>query len=73
MPMYEYKCPQCGAVESKLRPITQDNTTLMCSVCGYPMELRFSPPLVIFNGVGWAANNTAHLSDRDKIRPKEVS
>ena len=72
MPYYEYKCSFCGAVASKLRPFTGDNTTLPCPECGYPMEQRFSPPVIIFKGMGWASNNTAHTSERDRIKPKEV-
>lgn len=51
MPVYEYKCPNCGCEESASRPIDQrDRLAPWCLNCGETMERRLSAPAVNMNG-----------------------
>ncbi len=34
MPVYEYRCPDCGAVFSKMRPMSQADAPVECERCG---------------------------------------
>jgi len=57
MPLYEYRCPQCGKVEEAtvLRDENPD-ILIVCDgfKCGWPkMERIPSAPAVHFKGEGW--------------------
>ena len=34
MPIYEYRCSACGAVEERIRPVGDPGKDLRCEVCG---------------------------------------
>ncbi len=34
MPMYEYRCPDCGTVFTKMRPMSQADAPTECEQCG---------------------------------------
>ncbi|HSL93197.1 MAG TPA: FmdB family zinc ribbon protein [Bacillota bacterium] len=34
MPIYEFRCPGCGSVVSRLSRLDEDGSKLSCSVCG---------------------------------------
>ncbi|MBN1541773.1 zinc ribbon domain-containing protein [candidate division KSB1 bacterium] len=36
MPIYEYRCRQCGAVFEALQPLGADGSELTCPKCGAP-------------------------------------
>jgi len=40
MPIFEYKCKECGYTEDKLEQKPQKQ--LKCKRCGEPMKLRYS-------------------------------
>lgn len=51
MPMYEYKCPKCGTLETKVVNIENSNRQL-CSNCGtYLQKLVSAPKTIKINGV----------------------
>lgn len=35
MPMYEFKCPDCGAVTTELCRMGENGESLRCSACGF--------------------------------------
>ncbi|MBI5281488.1 MAG: zinc ribbon domain-containing protein [Candidatus Solibacter usitatus] len=40
MPMYEYRCTECGKQYEQLRRMTEADTGLMCPQCGSPEVQR---------------------------------
>lgn len=44
MPLYEYRCTNCQAVTSYLRPVARRNEPAVCPDCGEPAECIFSIP-----------------------------
>jgi hypothetical protein len=53
MPTYEYRCGECGTREEHTHQISKAYSP-PCPKCGHTMRMLFSPPLVVFNGGGWA-------------------
>ena len=52
MPTYEYRCADCSAYLSVMRPITDVLETEPC-LCGGVMRRIFSAPAVQFKGSGF--------------------
>lgn len=43
MPMYEFRCPGCGSVISRLSRLDEDGVRLSCASCGHVgLEKQFS-------------------------------
>jgi putative FmdB family regulatory protein len=40
MPLYEYKCADCGITFEKLRPMSKADAPLSCTLCGSAETLR---------------------------------
>lgn len=40
MPIYEYRCPDCGAIFIKMRPMSQADAPVECERCGKPNAQR---------------------------------
>jgi len=67
MPLYEYKCPECGHQFEKLESFSADRTT-ECQKCGSKAKRVLSLGSFILKGSGWYA--TDHPS---KSKPKSTS
>lgn len=53
MPLYEYRCNQCGGTFEKLRKFS-DPPLALCEVChGGPVEQLLSTPAFHLKGGGW--------------------
>jgi putative FmdB family regulatory protein len=48
MPLFDYKCNNCGTVEE-----TQDPLPGVCTLCNYTMVRIWSAPAVHFKGTGF--------------------
>jgi putative FmdB family regulatory protein len=59
MPIYEYKCTSCGAVEEVLQKVG-DSPLKKCRKCGGPMKKLVSSPAIQFKGSGWYVTDYAH-------------
>lgn len=44
MPIYEYRCPECGNEQEVVLSFGEFNLLQMCSNCGKPAERRMSIP-----------------------------
>ena len=44
MPLYEYRCPQCGERFEKLVRFSDSDTPQSCPRCSLPAERRVSAP-----------------------------
>mgnify|MGYP001822295239 CR=1 FL=1 len=52
MPLYEYKCTQCGSVVESIQKVS-DAPLKACSQCGGPLRKLVSSPAIQFKGSGF--------------------
>jgi putative FmdB family regulatory protein len=76
MPIYEYKCEDCGA-ETEFMQKSGDAPKKKCPKCGGKLKKRLSAPAFHFKGSGWYITDypkkNAGKSDgprEDKDKPK---
>ena len=58
MPIYEYRCEQCGTVVEKLQKFSDPPLT-KCEECGGRLEKQISAPGLQFKGSGWYVTDYA--------------
>lgn len=59
MPIYEYRCPDCGAVFTKMRPISQADAPAECEQCGKPNARRMLSRIAAVRRGDGAGTSTA--------------
>jgi len=69
MPLYEYKCNQCGAVEEVIQKVS-DKPLETCRKCGGIMHKVISSPAIQFKGSGWYVNDYAHKKPQTESHHK---
>jgi putative FmdB family regulatory protein len=52
MPIYEYKCSECGAHFEKMQKVSEEPLSV-CEVCGGKLEKQWSLSGFQFKGAGW--------------------
>ncbi len=52
MPIYEYKCAECGAHFEKMQKVSEEPLSV-CEVCGGKLEKQWSLSGFQFKGAGW--------------------
>ncbi len=57
MPLYEYKCAQCGKV-TEVRHGFDDGHDAPCPACGGTLARVFSAPPIVFKGSGFYVNDS---------------
>lgn len=55
VPVYEYKCEECGWVGSEVRPMAQMEAETRCEECGGVCRFVMSKPGRFRRGSGWSA------------------
>lgn len=55
MPLFEYKCQECGEVRTILRGVDVRNAPAVCLKCGGQATRRFEKPGRFRRGSGWGA------------------
>ena len=58
MPLYEYKCKECGLFVEKIQKVN-DRPLEKCSRCGGVLEKVISSPAIQFKGTGWYVTDYA--------------
>ena len=58
MPLYEYKCKDCGHQFEKIQSFSAPDVK-ECPVCHGPVERLISAPAIQFKGSGWYATDYA--------------
>lgn len=58
MPLYEYRCTQCGHSYEKIQKLS-DTPDAACPKCGGKVERPLSAPALQFKGAGWYINDYA--------------
>ena len=56
MPVYEYVCTACAAVEEHLLPLGADGPDA-CAACGEPLRRKFSRVAVKYEGWGFSSTD----------------
>ncbi len=50
MPIYEYKCPECGHTMAELTPLTPQKPGPTCALCGTRMDRLYSATSFVIKG-----------------------
>ncbi len=58
MPLYAYRCTQCGYQYEKVQKFNAQPETV-CPQCGGPVERPLTAPALQFKGAGWYINDYA--------------
>ncbi len=58
MPIYEYKCLECGAHFEKMQKVSEEQLKV-CEVCGGALEKQWSLSGFQFKGEGWYVTDYA--------------
>ncbi len=77
MPIYEYKCLDCGYVFEEIQKFN-DPPIQVCPKCGGRVEKLLSAPAIHFKGSGWyitdyARKNSKPTEDKNFSRDNKVS
>lgn len=65
MPIYEYRCNQCGHIFEVMQKVNDPPITT-CTECSGPTSKVISPAGLLFKGSGWYI--TDYSSTKDKAR-----
>ena len=68
MPLYEYKCTQCGALTEVIQRVS-DAPVKICTQCGGPLRKQVTSPAIQFKGSGWYVTDYAGKKP-DKVPAK---
>lgn len=63
MPLYEYRCKQCGHTFEKIQSFSAPEEK-ECPVCHGEVERLISAPAIQFKGAGWYVNDYAGKSSK---------
>jgi putative FmdB family regulatory protein len=58
LPLYEYRCTQCGHAFEKIQSFSATPESV-CPECGGPLERPLTAPALQFKGAGWYVNDYA--------------
>jgi|Deesub1362B_J571_1020462.scaffolds.fasta_scaffold00002_500 putative FmdB family regulatory protein len=77
MPIYEYKCLQCGYCFEIFQKINETAPDA-CPQCGGPIQKIISAPAIHFKGNGWyvtdyARSSPSNSSQKDKSPEKKTA
>lgn len=73
MPIYEYKCAECGAHVEKMQKLA-DAPLTVCEVCGGKLEKQWSLSGIQFKGAGWYVNDYSNkLKDPNAVKTDKSS
>ena len=61
MPLYPYRCTQCGHSFEKIQNFSDEPETV-CPKCGGVLERPLTAPRLQFKGAGWYVNDYASKS-----------
>ncbi len=72
MPLYEYRCQQCGHQFEKIQSFSAPEEK-ECPVCKGELEKLISAPAFQFKGSGWYVNDYASKSSKAEAKAAESS
>jgi putative FmdB family regulatory protein len=68
MPLYDYKCTQCGKV-TEVRHGFNESHADPCPACGGTMQRVFSAPPIVFKGSGYYITDSRKSSASEAANP----
>jgi putative FmdB family regulatory protein len=68
MPLYDYRCAQCGAV-TEIRHGFNDSHSDPCEKCGGTMSRVFNPAPIVFKGSGFYVTDSRPASGGGESTP----
>ena len=71
MPLYEYKCSECGSVFEVLQKVSEQPLK-KCIKCGGLVKKLVSSPAIQFKGSGWYVTDYAQKKDRSNGKEKSA-
>jgi putative FmdB family regulatory protein len=71
MPLYDYRCTQCGHQVEVMHGI-DDAGPSTCALCGGAMRKALSPPAIVFKGSGWAKKDARSGSSSTSPKPADT-
>ena len=72
MPLYEYRCRECGAI-SEHRHGFGESVGEACAACGGELVRHFSPAGIVFKGSGFYVTDSRKSGDSKAAKPKTDS
>lgn len=72
MPIYEYKCLDCGEHVEKMQKVSDEQPTV-CQKCGGKLEKQWSLSGFQFKGAGWYVTDYANKSKEKGAEKSEKS
>jgi putative FmdB family regulatory protein len=72
LPLYAYRCTQCGHKFEKIQNFSADPETV-CPQCGGLLERPLTAPRLNFKGAGWYINDYAPKSSSDTSSSESAS
>lgn len=70
MPIYEYKCLDCGSHIEKMQKVSEE-TLKICEKCGGKLEKQWSLSGFQFKGAGWYVTDYAKKTGGDSAEKSE--
>src|SRR5581483_3284283 len=72
MPLYDYRCAQCGKV-TEVRHGFDEAFDSPCPACGGAMTRVFNPAPIVFKGSGFYVTDSRKTSASKDSKPAETS
>jgi putative FmdB family regulatory protein len=69
MPLYEYRCEDCGETIEVIQKFS-DPPVELCKACGGSLERLLSAPTIQFKGSGWYVTDYAKSDGKDSSKEK---
>ncbi len=69
MPLYEYRCEDCGDTIEVIQKFS-DTPLSLCEACGGSLERLLSPPTIQFKGSGWYVTDYPRNDGKDSSSEK---
>lgn len=70
LPLYEYRCQECGSHLEKIQKFSGRPLTT-CKKCGGKLERLLSSPAIQFKGSGWYVTDYARKSEASETGKSE--
>jgi putative FmdB family regulatory protein len=70
MPLYDYKCTQCGKTY-EIRHGFDETHTEACASCGSALARVFNPAPIVFKGSGFYVTDSRKSSSASTSKPAE--
>jgi len=66
MPIYEFKCPQCGTEKEVFIRSFNEKADGECPKCHAEMDRKFSPFIAVYKGPGFATTEARGITGRKR-------